>query len=153
MYAYLLPLHSWLRWALVLGVLWGVVRGAAGVAGGARFTKADNFFRSFTSGTSHAQLLLGLALYIQSPLVQAFRGNMRLGMREPGLWFFGIFHLACMVTAVVLITIGTARARRLTGHREKHRAILIWCGSAAILLLLAIPWPIHPFAVRPLFRF
>ncbi len=153
MYAYLLPIHSWLRWAVVIGVLWGVVRGAAGVAGSARFTKTDDFFRSFTSGASHAQLLLGLALYIQSPLMQAFRENLRVGMREPGLWFFGIFHVACMIVAVVLITVGTAKARRLASDRSKHRVMLLWCGGAAILIFLAIPWPAHPFAARPLLRF
>lgn len=153
MYAYLLPIHSWLRWAVVIGVAWGVVRGVAGVLAGVRFTRTDNFFRSFTSGASHAQLLLGIALYIQSPVVQAFREHVRLGMREPGLWFFGIFHIACMIAAVVLITIGTAKARRLTGDKAKHRAMLLWCGGAAILIFLAIPWPAHPFAARPLLRF
>lgn len=152
MYAYLLPLHSALRWAVVAGLLWCLLRGILGTIGQARFTKADNFFRSFTSGASHAQLLIGLALYIQSPVVLAFREDLRTGLREPGLWFFGILHIACMIAAVVFITIGTAKARRASADAAKHHALLLWCGAAAMLIFAAVPWPGHPLAARPLLR-
>jgi len=152
MYAYLLPIHSWLRWAVVVALLWVLVRGAAGVLAGARFTRPDDFFRSLLSGASHAQLLVGMVLYIQSPVLAVFRANLAAGMRNPALWFFGVLHISCMVAAVVLITVGTAKARRLDAPRDKHRALLLWCGTAAVLIFAAVPWPGHPLVERPLIR-
>jgi hypothetical protein len=75
-------------------------------------------------------------------------------MKEAG-WdtaFFGILHLLFMLTAIVLITIGSAKAKRMPTDEEKFKTMLTWYSIGLIIILIAIPWPFSPLASRPYFR-
>jgi MFS-type transporter involved in bile tolerance (Atg22 family) len=96
--------------------------------------------------------LLGLYLYLISPIVKF---NVADG-GEAGLvsehTFFRFVHISLMVISVVLITIGSAKAKRATTDRLKFKTILIWFSIALLIILIAIPWPFSPLASRPFFR-
>jgi hypothetical protein len=152
MYEYLLPIHSIIRWLIVAGMLYTLVQAIRGLLGNTPYTRADNIARSIVSGVSHIQLLLGFTLYIKSPLATYFRSHAREAMQYEDMAFFGIYHIAMMLVAIVLITIGAAKAKREAADRDKHRQILIWFGIAALVIFLAIPWPFSPVVARPYFR-
>jgi hypothetical protein len=57
-----------------------------------------------------------------------------------------------MFIAVIVITIGSAKAKRAATHRAKYRVMLTWYAIALLILFIAIPWPFSPLAGRPLIR-
>jgi hypothetical protein len=152
MYTYILPIHSLVRWLVVIGLLYCLIRSIIGVSTNSKFTKLDNFFRSFTSGISHLQLILGFILYFKSPIVSYFRENFKEAVQYPEFNFFGIIHIALMFISVILLTIGASKAKRAETDKAKHRQILIWFSLATLLIFLAIPWVFSPYVARPNFR-
>lgn len=152
MYQFLLPVHSVLRWVLILGILYCIVRGIFGARQKTDFNKTDNFFRSFTSGISHLQLIIGFILYFKSPVTSYFRSHTKEALEFREITFFGIVHITLMIIAVLLITIGASKAKRATASVQKHRQLLLWFSLAFIIILIAVPWPFSPLASRPFFR-
>lgn len=110
-----------------------------------------NSLRHWTATIAHIQLLLGMTLYFQSPTVM-FRmsGTTDKLLNEQD--FFRYVHIALMITAIVLITIGSAKAKRQQDDQAKYRIMLRWFGVALLVIFIAIPWPFSPLAGRPLFR-
>lgn len=152
MYQTLLPLHSIIRWLLVIGLLYCIVRSIIGLASKSPYDKLDNFFRGFTSGVSHIQLIIGLVLYFKSPITTYFRSNTAAALGYVDIAFFGVFHISFMIISVLLLTIGASKVKRVKTDSEKHKQILWWFGIATILIFLAIPWPFNPYAPRPYLR-
>jgi len=66
--------------------------------------------------------------------------------------FFGIEHSSTMLIAILLITIGSALAKRKPTDREKFKIIAIWFSIALLLILAAIPWEFSPLVSRPYLR-
>lgn len=151
MYSILLILHSLLRWAVLASLLYAIVRAYQGYTARLAFTPMDNSVRHWTATLVHLQLVFGFTLYMISPVVQAFR-QQGLQARGP-LAFFGLVHISLMLLAVILITIGSAMAKRQSEDRLKFRTMLLWFSAGLIVIFLAIPWPFSPFANRPYLRF
>ncbi|MDD2950909.1 MAG: hypothetical protein PHU29_08990, partial [Sulfuricurvum sp.] len=61
-------------------------------------------------------------------------------------------HSFTMLIAILLITVGSALAKRKTSDREKFKTIAIWFTIALLLILAAIPWEFSPLVSRPYFR-
>ncbi|NML38041.1 hypothetical protein HHL17_12625 [Chitinophaga sp. G-6-1-13] len=152
MYASFLFLHSAARWLLLLSLLYAIGRGMAGWTGRRPFTRHDNLVRHLTATFSHVQLLIGYVLYFQSPLIAYFRAH----IKETGLpfefRFFGWIHVLLMTVAVILITIGSAAAKRQETDLRRFRTMTIWFVLALLLIIMAIPWPFSPLAHRPYIR-
>lgn len=145
-----LLLHSWGRWAVVLGLGLGLFRAYRGWLGHKPFTRLDDSVRHNVATIAHVQLVLGYLLYFVSPLIASFR--LREAEHAPTTLFFGLQHVAVMTTAIVVLTIGSALAKRQATDPAKFRTMALWFTGAALLILLAIPWPFSPWASRPFFR-
>ena len=137
---FLLSFHSALRWLVLIALLSSIFRAAKGYFTEAVFTVTDNALRHWTATIAHIQLVIGVTLYIRNPLLLKYS------------LFFRFIHISCMFTAVVLLTIGSALARRKPTDREKFRTMFVWFTISLIIILMAIPWPFSPLAERPLFR-
>jgi membrane protein DedA with SNARE-associated domain len=85
----------------------------------------------------HTQLLIGLVLYFTSDKVQFIEG----WMKSPLLRFYGMEHLAGMLIAIVLVTIGHSKSKKAVSSSDKFKAIKLWYVLALILILAFIPWP------------
>jgi len=96
--------------------------------------------------------MLGIILYSQSPAVKHFFAavNETGSITEPV--FFGVIHISIMLSAIVVITIGSAMAKRKPTDQEKFKTMLLWFLAALILIFLAIPWPFSPLVQRPYLR-
>jgi len=151
MYSTLLFLHSLGRWAVLGGLLYGMGRAYRGWRGRRPFTPHDDTTRHTIATVAHIQLVLGYALYFTSPLLRNF--HLRDAVHEPGTLFFGLQHVAAMTVAIIVLTIGSASAKRQTTNVMKFRTMALWFTAALLLILLAIPWPFSPLASRPYFRF
>ncbi len=153
MYFPLLVFHSYFRWLVLFSLLYMIVRSYQGWLGNKSFTKTDNFLRHTTATIAHVQLLVGLTLYFISPMVDYFLKNFKVAVHEKAARFFGMEHSLMMLIAVVLITIGSVKAKRKTTDREKFKTLAIWFTIALLIILSSLPWPGSPFSAnRPLFR-
>lgn len=152
MYPVVLALHSCTRYAVVASLLYTTVRSLYGWLARARYTRADRSVQLFAVAAVHFQVVVGFILYFCSPLLDYFRSDIKAGMSIPELRFFGVVHLACMLIASVVLTIGGAKARRAADDTEKFRTVALYFIAAGVLILLAVPWPFSPFAARPWIR-
>lgn len=145
----LLVLHNALRWPLFLLLVCVVSRAAIVRRWPMTANAMDRPLTTVLSGVAHAQFLLGIVVYEGAPFANAF---FKLKERGFSIAFFALLHPAAMFVAVVFITIGVAKAKRGVDERARSKALLMWCGAALILLVLFIPWPFSPLAMRPSIR-
>ena len=144
--------HSLLRWLVLAALLYSLCRAWRGYAGRRHFARADNATRHWTATIAHMQLLVGMALYFKSPAIGYFRQHFREGVRSLSGAFFGLIHPLLMLAAIVVLTIGSALAKRRAADRDKFRTMLLWYAAALLIIFVSIPWPFSPLAARPLFR-
>jgi len=152
MYPTLLVLHSVFRWLVLACLVLSICRAAIGLINDRQFTKTDNSIRHWTATAAHIQLTVGILLYTQSPLVASFWHHPQTGIYNLNLTFYSIIHLLLMLLSIVVLTIGSAMAKRKTMDREKFRTMLIWFSIALVLILIAVPWPFSPLSGRPYLR-
>jgi hypothetical protein len=150
MYLIVLTLHSLFRWVVLIGILAGMFRAYRGWLGRRAFTPLDNTLRHTSATLAHVQLILGYTLYVVSPLLASF--HLRDAEHGPGTLFFGVQHVALMTVAILVLTIGSALAKRQPTDQQKFRTMAVWFTVALLLILVAIPWPFSPLAQRPLIR-
>lgn len=152
MHQTLLFFHSIVRWLVLISLMLSVFLAYRGYRKQTVFSKTDNFVRHLTATIAHIQLILGITLYFKSSAVQQFfaAGSGSAGITEP--LFFGVIHISMMITAILILTIGSAISKRKQTDREKFKSMLTWYGLALIIILAAIPWPFSPLAQRPLYQ-
>ena len=127
----LLHAHSGLRY-VVLGLLIAAIFTA--YSKWQQNSQEDSKLYLFALIATHTQLLIGFVLYFMSPKV-----NFDL-ISEKVFRFFSIEHVFMMLIAIVLVTVGRVRSKKLSGG-DKHRTVLYFYALALIIILVAIPWP------------
>lgn len=149
MYGVVLNIHSWLRWLVIIAVLWTILR--AVLPGPRAWTPADDRSMRLSVMSIDVQFLLGLLLYfVLSPFTRLAMSDMGAAMKSSGLRFFAVEHLVGMLIGLTLAHIGAARIRKASPER-RHRLAAIFFVLALLAILASIPWPGLP-AGRPLFR-
>lgn len=152
MYSVLLGVHSITRY-FVLGFLVGAVLGSIyGLTQKKPFSKSYERMRYWTIMFAHLQLIIGVLLYVKSPITLHFVKNFGTAIKNMEFSFFALYHSIGMITAVVLLTIGAALVKRKEKDEDKFKTILKWFGIALIIIFIIIPWPFSPLANRPYIR-
>lgn len=152
MYHTLIFCHSLVRWFVLSTIIYSIYRVYKGYFKNSRFTKFDNFIRHSTATIAHIQLIIGVILYIKSPIIKYFWLNFNDTIKNIDVAFFGLIHITLMLIAIVLLTIGSSLANRTSTDKEKFKTILIWFSIALFIIFIAIPWPFSPLANRPYIR-
>ncbi len=152
MYTTILALHSLVRWLVVIVLLYAIFKAYNGWLSKKAFTTSDNKAKSLAVTLVHFEFLLGLILYFISPVIEFFRNNFKEAIQQKDVRFLGMEHSVMMLIAVILITIGSAKAKRKGTDTAKFKTVAIWFTIGLIIILISIPWPFSPFASRPAFR-
>ena len=126
-------LHSGLRWVVLILLIWAI----ANAFSAKHFEKKHKMINLFAMATLHIQLVIGLIQYFTSAKVQFSEG----WMQNPLLRFYGMEHLAGMLLAIILITIGYSKAKRKENDADKFKVIRLFYSIGLIIILLSIPWP------------
>ena len=126
-------LHSGLRWVALVLLIWAIVNAFSAK----RFEKKHKMINLFSLVTLHIQLVIGLIQYFTSAKVQFYDG----WMENKLLRFYGMEHLAGMLLAIILITIGYSKAKRKENDADKFKVIRLFYSIGLIIILLSIPWP------------
>ena len=140
MYVALLHTHNITRWIVLVTALLALVWALQAWLGNRPFEKRHRFANLAYVASMDVQLLIGIALYVVSPLVQVALSDMAAAMRIHELRFFAVEHLSIMLAAVILAHVGSATVRRAKSDRAKHGRALLWFGLSTIALLAGIPW-------------
>jgi NADH:ubiquinone oxidoreductase subunit 2 (subunit N) len=126
--------HSGLRW-IALGLLIYAIFNALRKKD--FYAKSDRMLNMFAMVSLHIQLVIGLILYFTSEKVKFVEG----WMGNKVLRFYGMEHIILMILAIVLVTIGHAKAKRASEPSKKHKTILLFYAIGLILIIASIPWP------------
>lgn len=151
MYDFLLTLHSIVRWLVVVAGLVVVGQGLRGWLGGRGWSKLDDRLGLIFTSVMDIQLLVGLLLYVVSPLIRTVFEDFGEAMGASGLRFFAMEHVLLMVIAVVIAHVARARVRRAPDPEAKHKRAALLFGLAIVVVLLAVPWPFMAYG-RPWLR-
>lgn len=134
MYLFLKGLHNLLRWVVVLGGVWALIVMIRGLVTQARWGRTERVASSVFTYGMHAQLLIGIVLYVVTPLLAA-------GMSAPlSERLLLVEHAATMILAVVAAQLGTSLARRAEGARAKFLRATIGYAVALLFIAWATPW-------------
>jgi Na+-driven multidrug efflux pump len=152
MYQTLTFYHSITRWILLTGLITVILTSYYGYRKSKTYSVTDNAIRHWTATVAHLQLIIGILLYSKSPVIQYFWHHSKEAISDLNTTFFALIHITIILSAIVLITIGAALAKRKQDDKSKFTTQLLWFSIALLLIIIAIPWPFSPLASRPYFR-
>src|SRR6188768_2895162 len=112
MYSVLLPLHNALRWLVLISLATALYRAYRGYRATSYFSKSDDLLRHGTATLIHIQFLVGFTLYFSSPRITYFWSDFRENLKVLEFSFFALIHISLMTLAVVVVTVGSAIAKR-----------------------------------------
>jgi amino acid permease len=140
MYQVVLTLHSVVRWFLLVGLIYTIFISYRGWFQKRTFTSLDNAARNVTTILTHIQLLLGLWVYFISPITDYFMHNFKDAVHERDIRFLAMEHSLMMLISIIIITIGSMKAKRKKEDLDKFKTLAIWFSIALVVILFAIPW-------------
>lgn len=152
LYTSLLAAHSAIRWLVLISLLYAICRGFRGRLSNGQFTRADNAAKNIASMIVRVQFVIGILLYIVSPITRYFITNIKEVAAIPQVAMFGWMHPVGMTIGITLVEIGNVRARRVSEDRKRFSAMTIFYLIGLIVMLASIPWPLSPRTPRPYVR-
>lgn len=136
MYHFVQKFHSgWAYLALFL-LVFAVLNSLIGMTSKKEFTPKDRAIALFGLIGTHIQLVVGLILYLVSPLGFDSLGN----MKDAAVRLTSLEHPLINIIAIAIITIGWSRHKKATTSEAKFKKITIFFGIGLLLILSRIPW-------------
>lgn len=154
MSTFLLILHSWLRWLILIAAIWTIIQAISGMAARRPYKAADHKSSLFFSVFMDLQFLIGIILYFVDGWAKKWTGGqLKEVMGNSAQRFFTLEHIIMMIIALILVHIGRSVVKKTSLDQKKHSKSLIYFGVAFLLILLAIPWPFRvDLGFHPWFR-
>ncbi len=141
MYNFLLVAHSIVRWLIVAAAFAATVKVFIGWLGKQKWSKLDDRLGLIFTIVMDVQVLVGILLYVISPLIHSAWTSLSSALADPSLRFFTLFHELLMLAAVAMAHLGRALPRKQSSDMGKYRTAAIFFALSIVILLLAIPWP------------
>jgi hypothetical protein len=136
MYEFIQKFHSgWAYLALLLLVI-AALNSVLGMVSKKEFSSKDRTIALLGLIFSHVQLLVGLVLYFISPLGKAGLSE----MSNAAIRLTALEHPLINIIAIVFITIGWSKHKKVTTSEAKFKTISIFYGIGLFLILARIPW-------------
>jgi hypothetical protein len=136
MYLFLQKFHSgWAYLALLLLII-AVVVSLMGLFSKKEFKPLHKKIALFALIGAHVQLLVGMILYFQSPVGFSVLGE----MKNATLRLTSLEHPLINIIAIVLITMGWSKHKKVLHSHNKFKSISIFYTLGLLLILSRIPW-------------
>ena len=152
MYVYILAFHSLVRWFLLVGLVYAIYRSYKGWLTNAPYTAFDNKVRHYSATVAHIQLVLGLWLYIISPLTTYFLHHFSEAVHDREIRFFGMEHISMMLLGIIVITVASILSKRQQSDTAKFKVLALGYTLALLIIISSVPWPFSPLVSRPWVR-
>ena len=133
--------HSYLAYVVLLVLIFAVVNAILGYAGDKLFTLEKDFRISlFGLILAHLQLVLGLILYLVSANGLNALLTQGIGDLNAAARLLALEHPLINILAIILITVGWSRHKKVLEAKKKFKTIAIFYGLGLLLILSRIPW-------------
>lgn len=136
MYSILQKFHSGWAYIALLLLLVAVINAVIGRFSKKEFGVKDRKIAQFTLIAVHIQLLVALVLYFVSPMGLSSLGEM--SVKE--LRLLSLEHPLMNIIAIVLITVGWSKHKKLIDSASKFKTFTVFYGLGLLLILSRIPW-------------
>lgn len=136
--------HSGWRYLVLILLVLAVIQALSGWFGKKAYTEGNRKLNVFTLISAHIQLLMGLGLYF---LNGWYKVDSSVAMGR----YWKMEHIAMMILAIVLITVGNSKSKKVTDAVAKHKNIAIFFGLALIFIVAAIFMMVKSDPSRTLF--
>jgi len=130
-YEILKSAHSGWRYLVIILLLVAFINALMGFLGKKPYTEGNRKLNVFALISAHIQLVLGLIIYFMN-------GWYKVDSSIAQLRYWKMEHISMMLVAIILITVGNARSKRVDSALMKHRTIFIYFGFALVLITAAI---------------
>lgn len=141
MYTGLLHLHNLLRYVIVILLIVTIVKSFIGWFNKKTYTPLDDKLSLFLFISAHVQLLVGLAVYFMSPIVDIALDDMKVAMGNSSLRFWAVEHISSMILGIIIISLGRIMAKKASTDGSKFRRQAVYFTLGMIIIFSAIPWP------------
>lgn len=141
MYETILNLHSYLAYAVLAILILAVANAILGLKGDKMFTMEKDLRLSlFALILSHIQLVIGLILFFVSPNGLSAIKQSGMGGLSSAARLLAVEHPFINIVAIVLITIGWSKHKKIMEATKKFKTIAIFYGLGLLCLLSRLPW-------------
>ncbi|TVQ05643.1 MAG: hypothetical protein EA359_02605 [Balneolaceae bacterium] len=142
MYTGLKHLHSFLAYLLLAAIIFSIVYVIIQFVKQGSFTEKVRKITLIGFIAAHLQLLIGIILYVVSPLGLAhFSGE---AMQNSLSRLYILEHPLTMIIGIVLITVGYIKAKKPGDDARRFKTIIIFYTLGLAIILLRIPWAVWP---------
>ena len=128
-------IHSYWAYIVLAVLVFTVVNAIIGLVQKKEFTHKEFRLGLFTLIATHIQLLIGFALYIAGNWY-----NFLSDMKNSYTRLLSLEHPLMMIIAIVLITMGWSKHKKLVKSEAKFKTFAVYYGIALALILARIPW-------------
>ena len=139
MYTGIQHLHSGLAYLALIALIIVIVLMLIGSLSGKEFTEKDRKIAMVAFILAHTQLLVGLILYFVSPVGFSLLTSGG-AMSDPAARLTALEHPLINIIAIVLISIGYIRAKKLQSDRARFRSVYMMYAIGLVLIISRIPW-------------
>ena len=136
MYEIIQKLHSGWAYLTLLILVVAVLNAVVGLVSKKEFVTKDRKIALFALIVTHIQILVGVILYFVSPVGLASFGQ----MSDKALRLTSLEHPLINIIAVVLITIGWSKHKKMESSATKFKTFSIFYSLGLLLILSRIPW-------------
>ncbi|QHL87929.1 hypothetical protein GU926_11000 [Nibribacter ruber] len=142
MYTGIKHLHSVLAYVLLAVLIISILYTLFSFLSNKSFTEGNRKMALVGLISAHLQFLVGIVLYFVSPM--GLSNASGAAMKDAGSRLYFLEHPLMMLIAIILITVGYSRTKRLTADRARYLSILIFFTLGLVFILSRIPWQVWP---------
>lgn len=142
MYTGLKHLHSFFAYILLAVLIFSIIYVIVKFVSDSTFSEKVRKVALIGFIASHLQLLIGIVLYIISPVgLSLFSSE---AMQDSLSRLYVLEHPLLMIIAIVLISIGYIKAKKPGDDARRFKTIILYYTLGLFLILLRIPWQVWP---------
>lgn len=130
--------HSGIRWIVLALLIVAIVNAYKGWQNKQPYTDKDKKIHLFAMVFIHIQVLVGLVSYY---LNWGGKVNFATMSGNPVGRFFTVEHSTMMLLAMLVITIGFSKSKKIIETPKRFKFIFISYLIGLVLILAGIPWP------------
>ena len=129
-------IHSTLAYAVLAVLFLAIINAFLGLSAKRNFTSKDRSISLIALIFSHIQLVVGIVLWIESPLGKAALSQ----MSNSAMRLTALEHPLINIIAIVIITIGWSKHKKEESSNGMFKKIGIFFTLGLLLILSRIPW-------------
>ena len=142
MYTALKHLHSYLAYLLFAAIIFSLVYAVYKFATKNQFDEKVRKVSLIGFIASHLQLLIGIVLYLISPLGLSNFSGEAMGSSVSRLYI--LEHPVMMIIGIALISVGYIKAKKPGDDASRFKTIILFYTLGLIFMLSRRPWQVWP---------